>query len=120
MKQPNDPRHAKRVSTLRELFSASFKREVEKGTQLTSGILAKKDEIDELIRSCAPEWPLDQVNRVDLTVLRLAIYELKETKIPQKVVIDEAVELAKEYGSESSPKFVNGVLGTVLKKLEKN
>lgn len=60
-------------------------------------------------------WPVEKLNRIDLAILRLAIYELGNEKIPPKVVIDEAVELAKEFGSENSSSFVNGVLGTIYK-----
>ncbi len=73
--------------------------------------------IDEQIQACAPDWPLAQINRVDLAILRLALYELKTNDTPYKVVIDEAVELAKEYGSDSSAKFINGVLGCAITKL---
>lgn len=73
--------------------------------------------IDEAITKAAPEWPLSQINRVDLAILRQAIWELHTGETPYKVVIDEAVELAKEYGSDNSAKFVNGVLGTVVNEL---
>lgn len=73
-------------------------------------------EIDEIIEKCASEWPISKINKIDLAILRLAIYELAfPTKTPPKVIIDEAVELAKEFGSENSPAFINGVLGTVIK-----
>ena len=63
----------------------------------------------------APEYPVDKINRIDLAILRLASYELMvEQKEPKNVIIDEAVELAKEYGNESSPGFVNGVLGKII------
>jgi len=71
--------------------------------------------IDEHVTANAPEWPLSQINRVDLAVLRLAIFELTHSPVPPKVVIDEAVELGKEFGSGSSAKFINGVLGNFLK-----
>ena len=69
--------------------------------------------IDQKIEKAAPSWPIDKINRIDLAVLRFAIFEFMEKKVPQKVVIDEAVEIAKEYGSENSSSFVNGVLGTI-------
>lgn len=72
--------------------------------------------LDEKIQSAAPEWPVDKIAKIDLAILRLAIYELLiEKKEPPKVIIDEAIELAKEFGNDNSPKFVNGVLGTILK-----
>ena len=63
-------------------------------------------------------WPVDKLNKIDLAILRLAIYELENLEVPPKVVIDEAVELAKEFGSENSPSFVNGVLGTIYKEAD--
>ena len=72
-------------------------------------------EIDELIAKSAPEWPVNKLNKVDLALLRLAIYEMKvEKTTPPKVVIDEAVELAKEYGQDTSSSFINGVLGNII------
>jgi len=73
-------------------------------------------EIDEKISNCAPEWPIKQISKVDLAILRISTYELlfhKDT--PIKVAIDEAVELAKEFGGVNSSKFVNGVLGSIVK-----
>lgn len=90
---------------MQKLFSASFKG--------SSAIPA----IDKKIQKSAQEWPLEKIAKIDLAILRLAVSELTEKKEPPKVVIDEAVELAKEFGNEKSAKFVNGVLGTILKKL---
>ena len=74
--------------------------------------------IDELIVRFAPEWPLDQITIVDRTVLRLGIFELAfDEKMPAKVAINEAIELAKAFGGESAGKFVNGVLGAVYKEV---
>ena len=84
-------------------------------TEQTVKILKKIDVIDNEITKAAPEWPIEKINKVDLAVLRLAVWELSNTKNPKKAVIDEAVELAREYGSEKSPAFVNGVLGTIMK-----
>ena len=67
------------------------------------------------IEAAATEWPINRLNKIDLAVLRLAVYELKYEETPPKVVIDEAVELAKEFGSENSSSFINGVLGTIYK-----
>jgi len=67
------------------------------------------------MQGSSPAWPIDKLNKIDLAILRLSIYELLIGNIPPKVIIDEAVEIAKEYGSESSPSFVNGVLGTIYK-----
>lgn len=74
--------------------------------------------IDEKIRIAAPEWPIDKIAKIDLAVLRLAVFELTiDKKEPPKVVIDEAIELSKEFGNEHSSQFINGVLGTILKSL---
>lgn len=83
---------------------------------LTQGVIDNLNEIDEVVQKCAPEWPINQIAKIDLTILRLAIFELlHEKQTSHKVVIDEAVELGKEFGSDQSPKFVNGVLGSVVK-----
>lgn len=83
---------------------------------LVAGVSAKEAELDAELQPVAPEWPIDQIARMDRVVLRMGLYELKYgTGVPPKVVINEAVELAKAFGSENSSKFVNGVLGTVLR-----
>jgi len=87
--------------------------------QLIEGVLSTTVELDEIIQPIAPDWPLDQIARIDRTILRIGVYELKYSagKVPAKVVINEAVELAKSFGADNSSKFVNGVLGTVFSKL---
>ena len=86
--------------------------------QLADGVAGKLAEIDGVIAKTAPEWPIDQITLVDRSVLRLGIYELMFLKdVPPKVAINEAVELAKTYGGDSSGKFLNGVLGTLYKQL---
>jgi N utilization substance protein B len=86
--------------------------------ELAEGVAAKLPEIDQVITKTAPEWPIDQITLVDRSVLRLGIYELMFLKdVPPKVAINEAVELAKTYGGDSSGKFLNGVLGTLYKQL---
>ncbi len=83
---------------------------------LLEGVLKNVDEADALITTYAPEWPLDQITIVDRNVLRIGAYELKfDETIPSKVAINEAIELAKGFGGESSGKFVNGVLGAIYK-----
>jgi transcription antitermination protein NusB len=83
-------------------------------TRLIEGVQQHQGEIDRRIEAAAPAWPLDQMARVDKSILRLAIYEMiYQADIPPKVAINEAVEIAKRFGHESSPKFVNGVLGTI-------
>jgi transcription antitermination protein NusB len=87
--------------------------------QLVSGVKRKQSEIDAVLQPIAPEWPLLQIARMDRIVLRIGAYELLHgTDVPPKVVINEAVELAKAFGGENSSKFINGVLGTVLKQKE--
>ncbi|PIR66546.1 MAG: transcription antitermination factor NusB [Parcubacteria group bacterium CG10_big_fil_rev_8_21_14_0_10_36_14] len=84
--------------------------------ELIDGVKKYKEEIDEIITRYAPEWPLDQITTVDRNVLRIGILELKHSpNIPAKVAINEAIELAKNFGGESSGKFVNGVLGAIYK-----
>ena len=84
--------------------------------ELVDGVKKNFDTINETITKYAPEWPLDQITIVDRNVLRLGIYELKfSPNIPAKVAINEAIELAKNFGGESSGKFVNGVLGAIYK-----
>lgn len=84
--------------------------------ELVSGVLAKASELDAVLQPIAPEWPIDQIARMDRLVLRIGLYELLHGQdVPPKVVINEAVELAKAFGGENSSKFINGVLGTVLR-----
>jgi transcription antitermination protein NusB len=115
MKTAKDPRHQKRREAVKILFAESFVHQKEL-PELAKKVLSKKKEIDKMIEEAAPAWPVEKLNKIDLAILRLAIYELENKKTPPKVVIDEAVELAKEFGSENSPSFVNGVLGTIYKK----
>jgi len=91
-------------------------------TTLASQVFEKQKEIDKLIAQNAPAWPIDQINSVDLATLRLAIYELlfMKKKEPYKVIIDEAVEIAKNFGTKTSSSFVNGVLGSIVKSNIKN
>jgi N utilization substance protein B len=118
MKSSTDPRHQKRREVLKLLFAEGFAHQQETNTMVEK---IRKDEgrIDLIIQKSAPAWPVDKLNRIDLAILRLAIYEMRQKTAPPKVIIDEAVELAKEYGSENSPSFINGVLGTVYKKISK-
>lgn len=86
-------------------------------TALVKGINDKKDDIDAQLQPLAQQWPLDQIARMDRIVLRIGAYELLyEKDTPDKVVINEAVELAKGFGGDNSSKFVNGVLGSLLRK----
>lgn len=86
---------------------------------LVNGVLKVQTELDDHIRPLAPEWPLEQIARVDRSILRLGLYELlhRADQVPPKVAINEAVELAKAFGSDNSSKFINGVLGTAYRTL---
>ncbi len=82
--------------------------------ELVDGVLTNKDRIDSMIQTYAPAWPVAQLATIDRNILRLAIFEiLFNNKVPVRAAINEAVELAKTFGSDNSPKFINGVLGTV-------
>jgi len=84
------------------------------------GVVKNLSEIDELIAHYAPEWPIEQITIVDRNILRIGTFELKyNDEIPEKVAINEAIELAKSFGGPSSGKFVNGVLGAMYKDIEK-
>lgn len=90
--------------------------------KLAKGVLSHQSQIDKIIEKSAPEWPLGQITIVDRNVLRMGIYELlfgDKKEVPPKVAINEAIELAKNYGGESSGRFINGVLGTIYREMEK-
>jgi transcription antitermination protein NusB len=87
---------------------------------LVNGVIEHINELDKIIEKAAPQWPLEQIAVVDRNVLRLGLYELlfgKREEVPPKVAINEAIELAKSFGGESSGKFINGVLGTVYREI---
>ena len=86
---------------------------------LVQGAISKIDELDEVLQPLAPDWPLAQIARVDRNVLRIGLYELLHCQdtVPARVAINEAVELAKSFGSDNSSKFINGVLGTAYRTL---
>lgn len=88
--------------------------------QLVDGVMEHLTELDKIIEKAAPQWPLDQIAIVDRNVLRLGLYELlfgNREEVPPKVAINEAIELAKSFGGDSSGKFVNGVLGTIYREI---
>ena len=133
------PRHQARVRALQALYEADLvghppgealqallerdedgepqpsKETAEYARHLIAGVVRNREAIDRLITQAAPTWPLRQMPSIDKSILRLAIFELlfDNEAVPTKVAINEAVELAKEFGSENSSKFVNGVLGTI-------
>jgi len=89
--------------------------------KIAKGVIENIKEIDEIIKRVAPEWPINQIAIVDRNVLRIGLYELLHAdpaEVPPKVAINEAIEIAKNYGGQNSPKFINGVLGTVYRELE--
>lgn len=89
--------------------------------QLVKGVSAQSAVLDAKLQPVAPDWPIDQIARMDRLVLRIGLYELEnEADVPPKVVINEAVELAKAFGGDNSSKFINGVLGTLLRNKEDN
>ena len=137
-------RHLGRIIALQSLYECEFRTQCEDGTvsiddilsrnierykdtvedtkfieSLVHGVTKQAPELDAILQPIAPEWPIDQIARVDRTILRMAIFELKESGdvVPPKVAINEAVELAKAFGSDNSSKFVNGVLGTAYRTL---
>lgn len=113
MKKKSDPRHQRRIKLVKLLFTFGFQQK-EVSAEIKP-IIVKLSKIDAMIQKSAPGRPIKQINRIDLTILRLAVFELiikKDT--PPKVVIDEAIELGKEFGSQSSPGFINGALGKLL------
>ena len=84
---------------------------------LTHGIQEQVKQLDEELRPLAPEWPIESIAAIDRNVLRIGLFELEQGAVPPKVAINEAVELAKAFGSDNSSKFINGVLGTAFKNL---
>ncbi len=120
-----DKRHTHRIQIVQQLFPLGFEgiappplKEIDEST---AKVIKNLPKIDKIIEKFAPRYPLKKIAKIDLSILRLSIYELLiDKKQPTKVVIDEAVILAREFGNEKSYAFINGVLGSVLKDLEKN
>lgn len=134
-------RHLGRIIALQTLYEQDFRRSADDATfdldevlqrniarysamvddvdfikRLTDGVSKQADALDAKLQPIAPEWPIDQIARMDRVILRIGLYELdNDADVPPKVVINEAVELAKAFGSENSSKFINGVLGTALR-----
>jgi transcription antitermination factor NusB len=115
MKTAQDPRHLRRIRTFKSLFARNFTPQ-DHFNKLSDEVEENQEEIDKIIKKSATEWPLDQINKIDIAVLRLAVYELIHQKdTPTKVIIDEAIEIAKKYGSKNSGSFINGALATAIK-----
>jgi len=111
------------VSEIEERNTAEYEGKCENDFihDIIEGVIKEKDSLDNIVDESAPEWPVDQISLTDKTILRIAIFELLHlVDVPPRVSINEAVELSKEFGGESSSKFVNGVLGTVYKKYEQD
>lgn len=114
MKTSHDPRHQRRIDLMQQLYTLSFP--TSNPTRPMPELTDALPMIDQAIVQAAPEWPIVKISKVDLAILRLAAFELLvEKKEPQKVIIDEAIELAKTFGNDLSPKFINGALGSLLK-----
>ena len=138
-------RHLGRIIALQTLYEAAFRKECKDDrvdldsilkrnisryraalddkdfiVRLVKGVEKDSPKLDKQIQPIAPEWPLAQIAKIDLSILRIGAYELNiDHDVPAKVVINEAVELAKSFGGDNSSKFINGVLGTLYKQLEK-
>ncbi|MBN1618700.1 transcription antitermination factor NusB [Candidatus Dojkabacteria bacterium] len=147
MKTKKDPRHLARILALQKLFANHFQfeqksdnqesqlsslEEISSATQIDNydadltqkiidGVEDNIDKIDKLIIKHAPQWPIEQIQNVDKEILRIALWEgfISETT-PPKVAIDEAIEIAKSFGGDSSSKFINGVLGTIYEQEKSN
>lgn len=106
------------IKVILERVAEPVKKDVdmEYATRVAVGAVTNSEEIDALVVAAAPEWPLEQISVIDKSILRLSGYELlKDSDIPPKVAINEAVEIAKTFGGENSSKFINGVLGTLYR-----
>jgi N utilization substance protein B len=100
------------------LESASASDEIREYTsQLVSGVVTNMDVLNTVLGECAPEFPIEQIAPIDRNILRIALYEIKANLVPPKVAINEAIEISKEFGSESTPRFVNGVLGAAAPRM---
>ncbi len=112
MKTVKDPRHQRRIHLMQQLFQWDFNKKPQGNIK---PIIQNFKDLDQKIATAAPIWPIEKINKIDLAILRLAIFELLlERKAPPKVIIDEAIELGKKFGGESSPSFINGVLGKLV------
>jgi len=113
-----DIRHKNRIEVVENLFAYSFSQTsfvAPHKSELFDLIVPKLSEIDATIAKHAPKFPIDRISKIDLAVLRLAVYELiVSPSEPQKVIINEAIELAKELGGEKAYTFINGVLGKII------
>lgn len=114
MKSKNDPRHQQRIKSIQALFAWAINSR--NHDQDIDQIIQEMTNIDKLIYEAAPKWPIDQINKVELAILRYAVWELNQHQTPPKVIIDEAIEIGKEFGDLKSSPFINAVLGNIFKK----
>ena len=136
---PTSLRHRARIVTLQTLYELEFAANSETSIlernlkekelprevatfagSLVSGVIANKQLLDNTIGRFATAFPVDQLAAMDRNILRLALFEITVKEVPPKVAINEAVELAKEFGADTSPKFINGVLGSVISEIKKS
>ena len=116
-----DPRHQRRIALMQQLFAVTFDpatthtQSFEEPHADLEEIQHHLPEIDTQIHAFAPERAVSEIKKVDLAILRVIMFEWKTSETPKKVLIDEGIELAKEFGTESSPRFINGVLAQLLK-----
>lgn len=110
MKTTHDPRHQHRIALVKLLYAYSFTGEVEDDIQ---PIIEKLEAIDSEIKKVATNWDISGINKVDLAILRLGVFELEKKELTANIIIDEAIEIAKEYGADASKSFVNAVLSKV-------
>jgi len=114
VKSKNDPRHQKRIKSIQALFAWGVTGQIDDNN--ISPVVSDIATIDKLISDAAPKWPIDQINKVELAILRYAIWELKnQPNTPPKVIIDEAIEISKEFCDTNSSAFINAVLGNIFK-----
>ena len=118
--EPVDSRHVLREALLQDVFACTFTQitidrlEHQENKEVVSQLLSEINELDAEIQAVASERPLHEINKVDLAIMRLIMFESHHKKTPKKVLLDEAIELAKTFGSDSSPKFINGALAQLL------
>lgn len=115
MKTSKDPRHELRIETVKKLFTYDFDKSQDQGI---AEIVTNLPAIDEKIREFATARPLEDISKLDLAILRNGVFELVYKHDKPAIVIDEAIEIAKEFGSDATPKFVNAILGKIAEKYE--
>jgi N utilization substance protein B len=110
VKTTHDPRHQHRIALVKLLYAYSFTGEIDEEIK---SIVEKLELIDAQIKKVATNWDISGINKVDLAILRLGVFELEKKELTANIIIDEAIEIAKEYGADASKNFVNAVLSKV-------